>query len=155
MREVGRSRMEVKVVIKSNFKQSILGQKIEVRIFIYILCNSLLVAVKENLSNKAVILQIKNFQWKRSIVWGNRVNFTVNNWQKNDTTLEMTFCSRKLPAYLGRGVKNVFCFQGFGKPSFVSGKQCFWQSCNLMKNYLCSLCSSNKYPYPHHGGNFI
>lgn len=31
MREVGRSRMEVKVVIKSNFKQSILGQKIEVR----------------------------------------------------------------------------------------------------------------------------
>jgi len=32
VREVGRSRMEVKVVIKSNFKQSILGQKIEVRI---------------------------------------------------------------------------------------------------------------------------
>lgn len=31
VREVGRSRMEVKVVIKSNFKQSILGQKIEVR----------------------------------------------------------------------------------------------------------------------------
>lgn len=30
VREVGRSRMEVKVVIKSNFKQSILGQKIEV-----------------------------------------------------------------------------------------------------------------------------
>ena len=30
VREVGRTRMEVKVVIKSNFKQSILGQKIEV-----------------------------------------------------------------------------------------------------------------------------
>ncbi|KAK3738110.1 hypothetical protein QZH41_013841 [Actinostola sp. cb2023] len=32
VREVGRSRMEVKVVLKSNFKPSILGQKIEVRI---------------------------------------------------------------------------------------------------------------------------
>ncbi|KAM7445307.1 AP-2 complex subunit mu [Porites harrisoni] len=32
VREVGRTRMEVKVVIKSNFKQSILGQKIEVKI---------------------------------------------------------------------------------------------------------------------------
>lgn len=32
VREVGRARMEVKVVIKSNFKQSILGQKIEVRV---------------------------------------------------------------------------------------------------------------------------
>lgn len=35
VREVGRTRMEVKVVIKSNFKQSILGQKIEV-LFLYI-----------------------------------------------------------------------------------------------------------------------
>ena len=30
VREVGRQRMEVKVVLKSNFKPSILGQKIEV-----------------------------------------------------------------------------------------------------------------------------
>eukprot|EP00794_Sanderia_malayensis_P015091 gene15091-16647_t len=32
VREVGRSKMEVKAVLKSNYKQSILGQKIEVRI---------------------------------------------------------------------------------------------------------------------------
>merc|ERR1719322_1489816 len=32
VREVGRTKMEVKVVLKSNYKQSILGQKIEVRI---------------------------------------------------------------------------------------------------------------------------
>lgn len=32
VREVGRTKMEVKVVVKSNFKPSILGQKIEVRI---------------------------------------------------------------------------------------------------------------------------
>ncbi|XP_033641905.1 AP-2 complex subunit mu [Asterias rubens] len=32
VREVGRTKMEVKVVLKSNFKPSILGQKIEVRI---------------------------------------------------------------------------------------------------------------------------
>lgn len=32
VREVGRTRMEVKVVLKSNFKPSLLGQKIEVRI---------------------------------------------------------------------------------------------------------------------------
>ena len=30
VREVGRTKMEVKVVVKSNFKPSILGQKIEV-----------------------------------------------------------------------------------------------------------------------------
>lgn len=38
VREVGRSRMEVKVVIKSNFKQSILGQKIEVIVTFYSSC---------------------------------------------------------------------------------------------------------------------
>ncbi|XP_039296439.1 AP-2 complex subunit mu [Nilaparvata lugens] len=32
VREVGRTRMEVKVVLKSNFKQSLLGQKMEVKI---------------------------------------------------------------------------------------------------------------------------
>lgn len=32
VREIGRSKLEVKVVIKSNFKQHLLGQKIEVRI---------------------------------------------------------------------------------------------------------------------------
>ena len=32
MREVGRTKLEVKVVIKSNFKPSLLAQKIEVRI---------------------------------------------------------------------------------------------------------------------------
>lgn len=32
MREVGRTRMEVKAVLKSMFKPSLLGQKIEVRI---------------------------------------------------------------------------------------------------------------------------
>ena len=32
VREVGRSKLEVKVVIKSNFKPSLLAQKIEVRI---------------------------------------------------------------------------------------------------------------------------
>ena len=31
MREVGRTKLEVKVVIKSNFKPSLLAQKIEVR----------------------------------------------------------------------------------------------------------------------------
>ena len=33
VREVGRTKMEVKVVLKSNYKPSILGQKIEVIIF--------------------------------------------------------------------------------------------------------------------------
>lgn len=32
VREVGRTKMEVKVVLKSNFKPSLLGQKIEVKI---------------------------------------------------------------------------------------------------------------------------
>lgn len=32
VREVGRTKMEVKVVLKSNFKSSLLGQKIEVKI---------------------------------------------------------------------------------------------------------------------------
>lgn len=32
VREVGRTKLEVKVVIKSNFKPSLLAQKIEVRI---------------------------------------------------------------------------------------------------------------------------
>ena len=32
VREVGRTKLEVKVVIKSNFKHSLLAQKIEVRI---------------------------------------------------------------------------------------------------------------------------
>lgn len=32
VREVGRTRMEVKVVLKSNFKPSLIGQKIEVKI---------------------------------------------------------------------------------------------------------------------------
>jgi AP-2 complex subunit mu-1 len=31
VREVGRSKMEVKVVVKSNFKPSLLAQKVEVR----------------------------------------------------------------------------------------------------------------------------
>ena len=34
VREVGRTKMEVKVVIKSNFKPQLLAQKIEVRIFL-------------------------------------------------------------------------------------------------------------------------
>ena len=33
VREVGKTRMEVKVVLKSNFKPSILGQKIEVCVY--------------------------------------------------------------------------------------------------------------------------
>lgn len=36
MREVGRTKLEVKVVIKSNFKPSLLAQKIEVRILVVI-----------------------------------------------------------------------------------------------------------------------
>jgi len=34
VREVGRQKMEVKVVVKSNFKPSLLAQKVEVRIFV-------------------------------------------------------------------------------------------------------------------------
>ena len=33
VREVGRAKLEVKVVIKSNFKPSLLAQKIEVRLY--------------------------------------------------------------------------------------------------------------------------
>ncbi len=34
VREVGRQKMEVKVVVKSNFKPSLLAQKVEVHIFV-------------------------------------------------------------------------------------------------------------------------
>jgi AP-2 complex subunit mu-1 len=43
VREVGKTRMEVKVVLKSNFKPSILGQKIEVCIDIHSALNSTIV----------------------------------------------------------------------------------------------------------------
>lgn len=34
VREVGRSKMEVKVVVKSNFKPSLLAQKVEVKLIL-------------------------------------------------------------------------------------------------------------------------
>ena len=37
VREVGRTKLEVKVVIKSNFKSSLLAQKIEVGIFNFLI----------------------------------------------------------------------------------------------------------------------
>ena len=37
VREVGRQKMEVKVVVKSNFKPSLLAQKVEVLSFVHLL----------------------------------------------------------------------------------------------------------------------
>ena len=36
VREVGRSKLEVKVVVKSNFKPSLLAQKLEIRCGLYL-----------------------------------------------------------------------------------------------------------------------
>lgn len=54
MRETGRQKLEVKVVIKSNFKPSLLAQKVEVRELLLIVC-SICVAIVFRLSRQIVI----------------------------------------------------------------------------------------------------
>lgn len=75
VREVGRTKMEVKVVVKSNFKPSLLAQKIEIRI-----------PTPLNTSGVQLLCMKGKAKYKASenaIVWKSVANFSL------DQTLEL------------------------------------------------------------------